>query len=70
MLHDHTLQTSAAFDRLEDALLGKTDDVLWELIEELENLLYKAKEIHNTAASFNDGSDYESVPYCKLPSRY
>jgi hypothetical protein len=70
MLHNHTLQTSAAFDRLEDALLGKTDDVLWELIEELEYLLYKAKDIHNTAASFVDGSDYEPTPYCNLPSRY
>jgi hypothetical protein len=70
MLHKHTLQTSAAFDRLDDALLGKTDDILCELIEDIEYLLYRAREIYNTTASFNDGSDYDSVPYCKLPSRY
>ena len=28
MIHQHTLQTAAAFDRLDDALLGKTDDTL------------------------------------------
>jgi hypothetical protein len=70
MIHQHTLQTAAAFDRIDDALLGKTDDSLTELMEDLEHLLYRAKEIYNTAASFSDGSDYSHVPYCDLPKRY
>jgi len=48
-------------------LLGKTDDSLSELIEDLEHLLYRAKEIYNTAAAFSDGSDYEIVTQCDLP---
>ena len=67
MIYDHTLQTSAAFDRIDDALLGKTDDSLSELIEDLECLLYRAREIYNTAAAFSDGSDYEVVTQCDLP---
>ena len=67
MIYDHTLQTSAAFDRIDDALLGKTDDSLSELIEDLEYLLYRAREIYNTAAAFSDGSDYEVVTQCDLP---
>jgi len=70
MIHQHTLQTAAAFDRLDDALLGKTDDTLSELMEELEYLLYKAKEIQNVAASMNDGYDYDPVPHCNLPERH
>jgi hypothetical protein len=66
MIHSHSLQTSSAFDRIEDALLGKTDDDLSELIEDLEYLLYKAKDIHNTAASFADGSDYDPQTYCPI----
>jgi hypothetical protein len=67
MIHSHSLQTSSAFDRIEDALLGKTDDDLSELIEDLEYLLYKAKDIHNTAAaSFADGSDYDPQSYCPI----
>lgn len=58
MIHKHSLQTAAAFDRINDALLGKTDDSLYELMEDLEYLLYKAKEIYNTTASFNGGFDY------------
>ena len=34
MIHNHSLQTSAAFDRLQDSLLGKTDDLLNELRSE------------------------------------
>jgi len=45
MIHTHSLQTSAAFERINDALLGKTNDNLSNLIEDLEFLLYKAKEI-------------------------
>lgn len=70
MIHEHTLQTSAAFDRIDDALLGKTDDSLSELIEDLEYLLYKAKEIYNTTASFSDGSDYDPTTQCDIPQRY
>jgi hypothetical protein len=50
--------------------LGKTDDTLSELMEELEYLLYKAKEIQNVAASMNDGYDYDPVPHCDLPERH
>lgn len=70
MIHEHTLQTAAAFDRIDDALVGKTDDNLSELIEDLEFLLYKAKEIHDTAASFSDGSDYDPTTQCDIPQRY
>jgi hypothetical protein len=70
MIHQHSLQTAAAFDRIDDALLGETDDDLNELIEDLEHLLYRAKEIYNTQASFVDGSDYNPVAYCDLPDRH
>jgi hypothetical protein len=66
MIHKHSLQTAAAFDRIDDALLGKTDDDLNELIEDLEYLLYKAKQIQDVAASLNDGSYDENVNYCNL----
>jgi hypothetical protein len=70
MINQHTLQTAAAFDRIDDALLGKTQDSLSVLIEELEYLLYKAREIHDTAASMNDGSDYDPKSYCNIPERF
>ena len=70
MIHQHTLQTAAAFDRLDDALLGKTDDTLSELMEDLKYLLYKAKEIQGVSASINDGYDYDHVPHCDLPERH
>lgn len=70
MIHQHTLQTSAAFDRIDDALVGKTNDTLSELIEDLEFLLYKAREIHDTTASMNDGSDYDPQSYCDIPKRF
>jgi hypothetical protein len=66
MIHQHSLQTAAAFDRIDDALLGKTDDDLNALIEDLEFLLYKAKEIQNVAASFNDGSYDNPLNYCNI----
>lgn len=69
MIHQHTLQTAAAFDRIDDALRGKTDDSLSELIEDLEFLLYKAKEIQDVSASMNDGCDYEPITYCNIPNR-
>lgn len=58
MIHKHTLQTSASFDRINDALLGKTNDDLNELIEDLEYLLYKAREIKNNYLSYTHGCDY------------
>jgi hypothetical protein len=70
MIHQHSLQTAAAFDRIDDALLGKTDDDLSELMEDLEHLLYRAREIYNTAAAFSDGSDYNPITQCDIPSRY
>jgi hypothetical protein len=67
MIHKHSLQTSASFDRINDALLGKTDDNLTELIEDLEYLLYKAKEIKNNYLSYNYGYDYvPQYPHCNL----
>lgn len=67
MIHNHTLQTAASFDRIEDALLGKTEDDLHELIEDLEYLLNKARNIHDMVARDNSGSyDYEDVPHCEL----
>jgi hypothetical protein len=70
MIHKHSLQTAAAFDRIDDALLGKTDDDLNELIEDLEYLLYMAKKIQNVSASMHDGCDYDPVPHCDLPKRH
>jgi len=70
MIHTHSLQTSAAFERINDALLGKTNDNLSNLIEDLEFLLYKAKEIQDISTSISDGSDYEPVAYCDIPKRY
>jgi hypothetical protein len=70
MIHQHSLQTAAAFERLDDALRGKTEDGLNELIEDLEYLLYKAKEIQGISASFSDGSDYNSITYCEIPNRF
>lgn len=70
MIHQHTLQTSAAFDRINDALIGDTNDSLSELIEELEHLLYKAKEIKNTITAMSEGYDYQPQSYCDLPSRF
>lgn len=66
MIHQHSLQTAASFDRIDDALRGKTEDDLSELIEDLEFLLYKAKEIQNVAASMIDGSYDEPANYCNL----
>ena len=70
MIHNYSLQTAAAFDRISDALRGKTDDNLSNLIEDLEFLLYRAKEIHDISTSISDGSDYEPVAYCDISKRY
>lgn len=68
-MNNYSLQTAAAFERLEDALKGKTEDDLHELIRDLEYLLYRAKEIQDISASMIDGSDYEPVSYCDVPVR-
>ena len=68
MIHHHSLQTSAAFERLDDALRGKTEDDLHKLIEDLEYLLYKARQIQDISTSFNDGSDYDPITYCEIPN--
>jgi len=65
----HSLQTAAAFERISDALLGKTDDDLSQLMQDLEDLLYRAKLIHDTSASFSDGCDYDPLTYCNIPKR-
>jgi len=70
MIHQHTLQTAAAFERISDALLGKTDDDLNQLMLDLEDLLYRAKVIHDTAASFSDAGDYNPLAYCDIPKRF
>ena len=70
MIHQHSLQTAAAFDRIDDALMGKTEDNLSKLVEELQLLLYKAKQIKDTTASFVDGSDYDPQNYCNIPTKF
>lgn len=40
-----TIQTQAAFERIEEALTGKTSDDLYELIESLKLMTKKAEEI-------------------------
>lgn len=69
-MSNHTIQTQAAFDRINDALLGKTDDNLSELIRDLNYMLWKAIEISDTKSSLDDGSDYDSIKYCDIPKRY
>lgn len=63
----HTLQTGAAIERLNDALLGKTSDDLSLLIKDLEVLLIRAKEIMNITSSVNHGgADYDEKFSCDL----
>lgn len=64
----HTLQTAAAFDRLNDALKGNTNDDLKEIIENLEYYLYRAKQIYNATAADNVGSDYAPTTHYDLPN--
>ncbi len=47
-----TLQTIAAFERIEDALLGRTQDDLGLLIANLDRLLNKAKQIKDFTTDF------------------
>jgi hypothetical protein len=48
-----TIQTFAAFERIYDALMGKTDDNLNSLVLHLKELSRKAEEIHNISAEVN-----------------
>jgi hypothetical protein len=48
-----TLQTAAAFERIYDSLIGKTEDNLDLLTFNLKELLRKAKEIHDLSAKLN-----------------
>lgn len=50
-----TLQTSAAFERIYDALIGNTNDDLSCLALHLDELLRKAKEIQEISACILTG---------------
>lgn len=50
-----TLQTAAAFERIYEALLGKTEDDLSALSQHLEELNHKAKEIQDVSACLLSG---------------
>jgi len=50
-----SLQTAAAFERVYDALMGKTDDDLGALALHLEELTRKAKEIQDVSACLESG---------------
>lgn len=50
-----TLQTSAAFERIADALVGKTDDDLNSLAVHLNELNKKAQEIQEISACLLTG---------------
>jgi len=49
-----TIQTIAAFQRIQEALLGKTDDSFDELIINLNYLLDKVKDIQRISAEINE----------------
>jgi hypothetical protein len=53
-----TLQTEAAFERVYEALMGKTNDNLESLTLHLKELLRKAKEIHDVTAALNHTDDF------------
>lgn len=55
MEHTLTLQTSAAFERIYDALMGKTNDNLNDLVFHLNELNRKAKEIQDISACLLTG---------------
>lgn len=65
-----TSQTQSALNVIQNVLVNATDDDLNEVIQKLEDLLFTAKEIANTTASINDGSDYNPLTYCNIPKRY
>ena len=55
MEHTLTLQTQAAFERILDALVGKTDDDLNSLVLHLTELNRKAREIQEVNACLLTG---------------
>jgi hypothetical protein len=53
-MHPHmTLQTASAFERIYEALMGKTSDDLEALTLHLKELLRKANEIAEISAEIN-----------------
>jgi hypothetical protein len=50
-----TLQTAAAFERVYDALMGRTEDDLSTLALHLEELSRKAKEVQDVTACMISG---------------
>jgi hypothetical protein len=50
-----TLQTASAFERIYDALMGRTEDDLSTLTLHLEELSRKAKEVQEVSACFISG---------------
>lgn len=55
MENELTLQTSAAFERIYDALMGKTNDDLDSLSLHLRELARKANEIQDMSACILNG---------------
>lgn len=55
MPHNLSLQTAAAFERIYESLMGKTDDDLSILALHLEELNRKAKEIQDVSACLVSG---------------
>jgi len=51
-----TTQTKAAFERIDEALIGKTEDSLDLLIANLDRLLDKAKEIKEIKTRYQTGN--------------
>jgi hypothetical protein len=58
MPNNLTLQTAAAFERIYDSLMGKTEDDLESLQLHLKELLRKANEIHDVSAALNHTDDF------------
>ena len=50
---DITLQTAAAFERINEALVGRTQDDFYVLIKQLDDLLVKAKRIEAISNEMN-----------------
>ncbi len=61
-----TQQAQLAFNVIQNILTNETEDSLNEIVENLETLLYKAKQIVNVSASIQDGSDYDLSNSCEI----